>query len=65
MDELIYTSATSLAQAIRERQISSQEVVEAYIQRIEAVNLQLNAVVQLKAESALTEEQFFASNFHM
>ena len=55
MDELIYTSATSLAQAIREKQISSQEVVEAYIQRIEAVNPQLNAVVQLTADSALTQ----------
>src|SRR5438876_263661 len=55
MDELIYASATSLAQAIRDKRVSSQEVVEAYIHRIEAVNPQLNAVVQLTAEAALTQ----------
>jgi len=55
MDELIYASATSLAQAIRDKRVSSQEVVEAYIHRIEAVNPQLNAVVQLTADTALTQ----------
>jgi len=55
MDELIYTSATSLAQAIRDKRVSSYEVVEAYIHRIEAVNPQLNAVVQLNAEPALIQ----------
>ncbi len=55
MDELIYTSATLLAQAIREKRVSSHEVVEAYIHRIEAVNPQLNAVVQLTADTALTQ----------
>jgi len=55
MDELVYTSATSLAQAIRYKRVSSQEVVEAYIHRIEAVNPQLNAVVQLTADTALTQ----------
>jgi len=55
LDELIYTSATSLAQAIRDKRVSSYEVVEAYIHRIEAVNPQLNAVVQLNAEPALIQ----------
>jgi amidase len=55
MDELIYASATSLSQAIRDKKVSSQEVVEAYIQRIEAVNPQLNAVVQFTADTALTQ----------
>src|SRR5258708_10654589 len=55
MDELVYTSATSLAQAIRDKRVSSQEVVEAYIHRIEAVHPQLNAVVQLTADTALTQ----------
>lgn len=50
MDELIYTSATALAQAICAKEVSSQEVVEAYLQRIEAVNPKLNAVVQLTAD---------------
>ena len=57
MDELIYASATSLARAIREKQVSSFEVVEAFLHRIEAVNPLLNAVVQLNAEPALTQAQ--------
>jgi len=55
MDELVYTSATLLAQAIRDKRVSSHEVVEAYIHRIEAVNPQLNAVVQFTADTALTQ----------
>ena len=50
--ELIYTSATTLAKAIRAKEVSSEEVVNAYLQRIEAVNPKLNAVVQLTAEAA-------------
>jgi amidase len=55
MDQLIAGSATALATAIRTKQVSSREVVDAYLQRIEAVNLQLNAVVQLSAETARTQ----------
>jgi hypothetical protein len=54
-DELIYASATTLAKAIREKQVSSEEVVNAYLRRIAAVNPQLNAVVQLTAETALQQ----------
>jgi amidase len=52
MDELIYASATALAQCIRAKEISSVETVNAYLQRIEAINPQLNAVVQLTADAA-------------
>lgn len=52
MDNIIFASATRLARAIRNKEVSSQEVVEAYLQRIEAVNPQLNAVVQLTADTA-------------
>lgn len=52
MDTIIYTSATKLAQAIRAKEVSSQEVVNEYLKRIEAANPQLNAVVQLKADTA-------------
>jgi hypothetical protein len=51
-DDILYTSATALAHAIRARVVSSAEVVEAYLQRIEAVKPQLNAIVQLNAEAA-------------
>jgi len=53
MEDLIYASVTSLAQAIQAKEVSSVETVQAYLERIEAVNPKLNAVVQLTAESAL------------
>lgn len=53
MDELIYASASTLAKAIRTKQVSAQEVVAAHLARIAAVNPRLNAVVQVTAESAL------------
>jgi amidase len=55
MQEVIYTSATALARAIRAKEISSAEVVQASLQRITVVNPALNAVVQLRAEAALAE----------
>ena len=55
MDELIYQSAKTIAQAIRDKKLSSVEVVEAHLSRIEDVNLKLNAVVQLCTERALAE----------
>ena len=54
MTDLTYASATSLAQAIRDRRVSSREVVEAHLRRIEALNPRLNAVAQLTAEAALS-----------
>lgn len=53
-DSLIYASATTLAEAIRSKKVSSEEVVKAYLERIEAVNPKINAVVQL-AEDALAQ----------
>jgi len=55
MDELIYTSATAIAQAIREKRVSATEVVEAHLQHIEAVNPALNAVVQVAGARARLE----------
>lgn len=55
MDNLLYQSTVALARAIQRKEISSQELVKAMIQRIEDVNPKLNAVVQLAADSALTE----------
>jgi amidase len=52
MDEIIYASATEIARAIRAKEISSAEVVEAHLARIEEVNPKLNAVVQLTADAA-------------
>jgi amidase len=52
MDEIIYASASALARAIRQREVSSSEVVEAHLARIAEVNPKLNAVVLLTEEAA-------------
>jgi amidase len=49
---LHYASATVLAEAIRQKRVSSLEVVDAYLRRIDQVNPRLNAVVQLTADAA-------------
>jgi amidase len=46
-------SATELAEAIRSRQASSREVVEAHLRRIEAANPAVNAVTVVLGEQAL------------
>ncbi len=46
-------SATSLAAMIRNKEVSSREVVDAHLRRIEAVNPKLNAVTIALEESAL------------
>ena len=56
-DDLIYMSATKIAQLIREKKVSSVEVTKAYIDRQLAVNDRLNAVVMNCYSRALTEAQ--------
>lgn len=53
--ELWRMSATELAEAIRTRQVSSQEVIEAHLRRIEEVNPSINAITVVLAEQALGE----------
>ncbi|MFQ5934010.1 MAG: amidase [Dehalococcoidia bacterium] len=57
MSKLYYLSAAKLARSIRTKEVSSREVVEAHLRRIEEVNPKLNAVVQFTADSALDEAQ--------
>jgi len=52
MTEIWQLSATELAQRIADRQLSSVEVVNAHLARIDAVNPALNAVVRVLAEEA-------------
>ena len=51
--ELCRMSATELAEAIRSGQVSSREVVEAHLRRIEEVNPAINAVPVVPGEQAL------------
>src|SRR6201985_213827 len=45
--ELIYSDATRLAELIRTREVSPVEVMKAHLDRIEAVNPSVNAIVTL------------------
>ena len=51
--ELYYSSVRALAAAIRTGEVSSVEVVQAFLDRIETVNAKLNAVVNLAGDEAL------------
>ncbi len=55
MTDLIYWSANRIAAEIRGGSLSSRQITEACLARIEAVNPDVNAVVQLLSESALRE----------
>jgi aspartyl-tRNA(Asn)/glutamyl-tRNA(Gln) amidotransferase subunit A len=48
-----YLEATTLAALIRTKQLSSREVVQAHLDRTEAVNPKINAVVTSMGEAAL------------
>ncbi|MDA0745205.1 MAG: amidase [bacterium] len=53
MSDLIYRTAMDLAGAIRRREASAVEVVEAHLARIEEVNGEINAVVTICGDRAL------------
>ena len=52
LEDLTSTSATRLAAAIRRREVSSLELVDAFLAQIAAINPRLNCVVQLNHELA-------------
>lgn len=52
-DELWRKSAHELARLIRDREVSSREVVSSHLARIEAVNPAVNAITVVLADSAL------------
>jgi amidase len=55
MDALSFLSAAELAARIREQLVTPREVIEACVRRIEAIDPQLGAFVELDAERALAE----------
>jgi amidase len=55
MDELAFYPATKLAQMIRAGEVSSTELLELYLSRIERLNSRINAVVTLDAERARSQ----------
>jgi fatty acid amide hydrolase 2 len=56
-NKLVLESATSLVQKIRKRELTSEEVVRAFIDRIHQVNSLLNAVVDERFDEAIEDAQ--------
>ncbi|MGH2856776.1 MAG: hypothetical protein ACRDMJ_04755 [Solirubrobacteraceae bacterium] len=52
---MLLGTASDAAAAIAAKEVSSCELTEAALRRIEAVNPRLNAIVELRAEEALQE----------
>src|SRR5262249_14220952 len=50
-NELIYSDATKLAELIRTRAVSPVEVMQAHLDRIEAVNPKVNAIVTIASDA--------------
>jgi Asp-tRNA(Asn)/Glu-tRNA(Gln) amidotransferase A subunit family amidase len=55
MSDLVKKSVTEMARAVREREVSPVELVEAHVERAEAVNPAINAIVLPRFEEALEE----------
>jgi amidase len=55
MHEALLQSATDVAQMLSRKEISSRELTETMLARIDSVNPALNAVVELQREAALQE----------
>lgn len=55
METILAAPAWKQASLVREREITSRDLVEAHLARIESINPTLNALVQSTAEAALAE----------
>lgn len=53
--EILTTSGVALARAIRERKVTSRDVVQAHVDRAKRVNPALNAIVRDRYDAALRE----------
>src|SRR5690606_39429162 len=62
-DDICRKSAVELATKIRSRDLSVREVVGAFLDRIEAVNPHVNAIVSLRERDELLREAEAADDF--
>ncbi len=53
MDELVFLSATAMAEQIRNKKLSPVDLMQAHLLRIEQVNPKLNAFIELDADRAI------------
>ena len=54
-DDMCYLPAVTMARMLRDRTICAREVITAHLNRIEAYNTEVNAIVTLTADAALDE----------
>lgn len=57
MNPLLRQSATQLANKIRKREVKSKEIVQVYIDRLEAIHPILNVIVENRFSAALEEAE--------
>jgi amidase len=57
-EDICFQSAVEMARRIRAKQISSRELLEAHLKRIERINPTVNAIVTLVAEQAMEQARF-------
>ena len=50
---MIFENAHKILKKIKQKEVSSQEVLEAFLKQVEEVNPKINAIVALDAERAL------------
>ena len=55
MSDLCFLSATEMARLVRSKELSAVELTHAHLDRIERLNPQLNAYVQVDAEGAMLQ----------
>jgi amidase len=55
LEDIWRLSATELAQNVRDRKISAREAAQAALERLEAVNPAINAVIDYRAEDVLAQ----------
>jgi len=55
VSELAYSSAIAIAEKIRRHEISSREIVDYFLARVDALDKQINSVVTIDAERARSE----------
>jgi amidase len=57
MHDLVSASATEISRAIYDREVSTVETVERFLERIEKVNPELNAIVELRCAAARADAE--------
>ena len=58
-DSIILKSVTELSEMIRSRKIGAGELLEIYLERIEQINPELNAIITLDQENARRQAKVF------